>query len=186
MPLLVLGAIALAGCDAPRKGTVRLTPRAVALRAAQVLVPYEDPLHTYELRRPQTWVALDARSAPRFARALGDGVRFFEPITAADPDAGNAGKLWIDVLAARPGESPRQVLLQPFVDADYPTSLLRRMTLAPIRLGGAPGYKLVTLSNRTQVTLLVVRHRDRYYRLTVFGAIIPLEIERALVTWRFA
>jgi len=161
------------------------TARAVALQVAAVLVPYRDPLGTYELRRPQTWVALDRRSNPRFAGALGDDVRFFEPIVASDPDAGASGKLWIDVLPARPGTTPLRVLLQPFVDADYPPSLLRRMTLAPTRLGGLPGYRLVTLAGRTQATLLLVRDGPRYYRVTVFGASVPPEVAPALRTWRF-
>jgi len=51
------------------------TARAIALRAASVLLPYHDALHTFDLRRPQTWGVLDARANPAFARALGDGVR---------------------------------------------------------------------------------------------------------------
>jgi len=63
------------------------TARAIAFQAAHLLVPYRDPLGTYQLQRPQTWGVLDARSTPGFAAALGDGVRFFEPIVATDPDA---------------------------------------------------------------------------------------------------
>ena len=161
------------------------TARAIALRAAATLLPYTDPLHTFTLRRPQTWVALDARSSPQAAQALGDGVHFFEPIVQSDPDAGSSGKLWIDVLPASAEQTPRQVLLQPFVDQDYPESLLRRMEVAPARLSGAAGYRLVTLSGKTQVTLLLVRRGDRYYRVTIFGPTIPAEVAPALRTWRF-
>ncbi len=143
------------------------------------------PLHTYELRRPQTWVVLDRRNTPEFGGALGDGARFFEPVTAADPDAGQSGKLWIEVLPAQPGRSPRQMLLQPFKDADDPPTLLARMILAPIRLGGVAGYGLVTLASRTQITLLLVRWRGRDYRLTIFGSPIPAEVLLALRTWRW-
>ena len=164
------------------------TARAVALRAAGMLLPYHDPLHTFELRRPQTWGILDARTNPGFARALGDGVRFFEPISTADPDAGSSGKMWIDVLPARPDSTPRALLLQPFVDADYPAALLRRLTVVPVRLGGVPGYRLVSLpaGNGRQVTLLVARWRGRDYRVTIFGALIPPEVAPVLRNWRFA
>jgi hypothetical protein len=161
------------------------TARAIALQAASVLIPYHDPRHTFELGRPQTWVALDARSNPQLARALGDGVRFFEPITASDPDAGSSGKLWIDVLPVRKGRTPRQVLLAPFVEEDYPPPLLGRMRLLPARLGGVAGYRLVTLAGKTQATLLLVRRNGYDYRITVFGAIVPLEVQRALDSWRF-
>lgn len=164
----------------------RPTARAVAFQAAHVLRPYRDPWHTYELGRPQTWVALDASNTPRLARALGDGVRFFEPVTASDPDAGSSGKLWIDVLPVRRGSTARQILLAPFVAEDYPPSLIGRMRLVPARLGGITGYRLVTLAGRTQVTLLLVRWRRFYYRITVFGATIPAEVALALRTWRFA
>ena len=165
----------------------RPSARAIALRAASVLLPYSDPLHTFELGRPQTWGVLDARANPRFARALGDGVRFFEPISASDPDAGSAGKLWIDVLPDPPGSTPREILLQPFVDADYPAALIKRLTVAPAQLGGVAGYRLVSLpaGNGHQVTLLTVRWRGHYYRVTVFGAAIPAEVALALRSWRF-
>jgi len=165
----------------------RPAARAIALRAASVLLPYHDSLHTFELGRPQTWGVLDARANPSFARALGDGVRFFEPISASDPDAGSAGKLWIDVLPDQPGSTPREILLQPFVDADYPTALVKRLTVAPVRLGGVAGYRLVSLpaGNGHQVTLLAVRWRGYYYRVTVFGAAIPAEVALALRSWRF-
>jgi hypothetical protein len=163
----------------------RPTARAVAFQAAHVLLPYSDPRHTYELRRPQTWVALDARNSPNLAHALGDGVRFFEPITASDPDAGSSGKLWIDVLPVRRGRTPRAVLLAPFVATDYPAALLRRMRVVPARLGGVRGYRLLTLAGRTQVTLLLARWRGYYYRVTVFGPTIPAEVNLALRTWRF-
>ncbi|HZS92454.1 MAG TPA: hypothetical protein VFE42_33820 [Chloroflexota bacterium] len=192
---LALALPLLGGCSGtslPRAGTypaatppARPTARAIALQAASVLIPYHDPWHTFELGRPQTWVALDARSNPELARALGDGVRFFEPITASDPDAGSSGKLWIDVLPVQKGRTPRQVLLAPFVGADYPPTLLRRMRLVSARLGGVAGYRLVTLASKTQVTLLLVRRHGYDYRVTVFGAIIPLEVRRALNTWRF-
>lgn len=192
-PLVAL--LAAAGCapvTAPLGADPAPTPppqptaRAVAFQAAHVLVPYRDPLRTFALQRPQTWVALDARTTPHLAYALGDGVRFFEPITASDPDAGSSGKLWIEVLPVRPESTPRDVLLQPFVAADYPPSLIARMRLAPARLGGAAGYRLVTLASRTQVTLLLVRHGHYYYRVTVFGATIPAEVNLALRTWRFS
>ncbi len=169
------------------------TARAIAFQAAHLLVPYRDPLGTYKLQRPQTWGALDARSTPRFAAALGDGVRFFEPIVATDPDAGSSGKLWIDVLPIRPGSSPRDVLIQPFIDEDYPPQVLRRLTLAPDHLGGVAGYRLVTLtrgaqvsqSGASQVSLLLVPWRGHYYRVTIFGATIPPEVALALDRWRF-
>ena len=202
-PALLAGAL-FAGCAPAPKATPGYSPsqvqalaqptisaaaqptaRAIALRAAAVLLPYTDPLHTFTLRRPQTWVALDARSSPQAAQALGDGVHFFEPIVQSDPDAGSSGKLWIDVLPAPAGQTPRQVLLQPFVDQDYPESLLRRMEVASARLGGLAGYRLVTLAGKTQVTLLLARWRGRYYRITVFGATIPTEVAPALRTWRF-
>src|SRR5579885_1608439 len=192
---LALALPLLGGCSGtslPRAGTypaatppARPTARAIALQAASVLIPYHDPWHTFELGRPQTWVALDARSSPALARALGDGVRFFEPITASDPDAGSSGKLWIEVLPARAGSTPRQMLLAPFRAADYPATLLRRMRLAPARLGGVPGYRLVTLAGRTQATLLLARWRNHYYRVTVFAPTIPAEVNLALRTWRF-
>ncbi len=207
---LVVGAlllsVALCGCaGAPAGGSPAMAPaatvvvsvnatpaprpaaRAIALRAASVLLPYHDQLHTFELGRPQTWGVLDARANPRFARALGDGVRFFEPISASDPDAGSAGKLWIDVLPGRPRSTPRAILLQPFVDADYPTALVKRLTVVPVRLGGVAGYRLVSLpaGNGHQVTLLVARWRGHYYRVTVFGAAIPAEVAAALRSWRF-
>lgn len=173
-------AVSVNATPAPRPAA-----RAIALRAASVLLPYRDPLHTFELGRPQTWGVLDARANPSFARALGDGVRFFEPISASD--AGSAGKLWIDVLPDRPGSTPREILLQPFVDADYPAALVKRLTVAPVRLGGVAGYRLVSLpaGNGHQVTLLVVRWRGHYYRVTVFGAAIPAEVALALRSWRF-
>jgi len=179
--------VLLAGCAQRPAASPKPLPtaRALAFQAAHVLLPYSDPLHTYELRRPQTWVVLDRRNTPEFGGALGDGARFFEPVTAADPDAGQSGKLWIEVLPAQPGRSPRQMLLQPFKDADYPPTLLARMTLAPIRLGGVAGYGLVTLASRTQVTLLLVRWRGRNYRLTIFGSPIPAEVLLALRTWRW-
>jgi hypothetical protein len=161
------------------------TARAIAFSAARTLVPYSDPRQTFTLRRPQTWVALDAHSAPQFARDLGDGVRFFEPITAADPDAGSSGKLWVDVLPARPGTTPRQVLLAPFVAADYPATLLNRMGLAQTTLGGLPAYRLVTLAARTQVMLLLARWRGRYYRITIFSPTVPAEVAPVLQSWRF-
>lgn len=163
----------------------RPTARAIAFQAARVLVPYQDPLHTYTVSRPQTWVVLDARSSSRFASALGDGVRFFEPITASDPDAGSSGKLWVDVVPARPGTTPRQVLLAPFVDADYPPALLARMALTRTRLGNAPAYRLLTLAARTQVTLLLARWRDLYYRVIIFSAATPAEVAPVLKSWRF-
>ena len=159
------------------------TARAIALRAARVLVPYTDPLHTYQLRRPQTWVVLDAQTDPTFAAALGDGVRFFEPIVATDPDAGNSGKLWIDVLPAH--GDPRGVLVQPFVADAYPPALIRRFRLGPTALGGVRGYQLITLAGKTQLTLFLVPRRGRYYRVTVFGAFVPPEVALALDTWRF-
>lgn len=163
------------------------TARAIALHAAGVLLPYHDALHTFDLLRPQTWGVLDARANPAFARALGDGVRLFEPVSAVDPDAGSSGKLWVDVLPERRGSTPREVLLQPFVDADYPAALVKRLTVVPTRLGGAPGYRLVSLpaGNGHQVTLLVVRWRGHYYRVTVFGALIPPEVAPVLRSWRF-
>jgi hypothetical protein len=161
------------------------TARAIAFSAARILVPYNDPRQTFTLRRPQTWVALDARSAPQFARDLGDGVRFFEPITAADPDAGSSGKLWVDVLPARSGTTPRQVLLAPFVAADYPATLLNRMGLAQTTLGGLPAYRLVTLAARTQVMLLLARWRGYYYRITIFSPTVPAEVAPVLQSWRF-
>lgn len=185
---LVLVIPALSACSqarGPAGPPPRPTARAIALRAAQILVPYLDPLHTFEVQRPQTWVAMDGRSAPEFAHALGDGVRFFEPITAADPDAGSSGKLWIDVLPARASTTPRQILLQPFVAADYPDSLLARMSLALARLGGVPAYRLVTLAGRTQITLLLARRGAHYYRVTVFSATIPAEVAPVLRSWRF-
>jgi hypothetical protein len=165
----------------------RPTARAIALRAAGVLLPYHDPLHTFDLRRPQTWGVLDARTSPDVAHALGDGVRFFEPISTADPDAGSSGKLWIEVLPARTGSTPRALLLKPFVDADYPAALLRRLTVIPARLGGVPGYRLVSLpaGNGRQETLLVARYRGRDYRVTVFGALVPPEVAPVLRSWRF-
>ncbi len=152
-----------------------------------MLLPYHDPLHTFDLRRPQTWGVIDARAYPRFAGALGDGVRFFEPVSATDPDAGSSGKLWIDVLPDRPGSTPREILLQPFVEADYPAALVARLTVVPARLGGVAGYRLVSLpaGNGHQVTLLVARWRGRYYRVTVFGALIPSEVAPVLRDWRF-
>ncbi len=203
---LLLLALALSGCAGRTPGAAGLTgppptvavsvnatprvqptARAIALRAASVLLPYHDPLHTFDLRRPQTWGVLDARTNPGFARALGDGVRFFEPVSAADPDAGSSGKLWIDVLPDRPGSTPRNVLLQPFVDADYPAALLNRLTVVPVRLGGVPGYRLVSLpaGNGRQVTLLVAPWRGHYYRVTIFGALIPPEVAPVLRSWRF-
>lgn len=194
--LLVIPAIlALAGCgDASlvaRSGgfttapALRPTAVAAAVLAARVLLPYHDLWHTFEMGRPQTWIALDARSSPRYAAALGDGVRFFEPVTNADPDAASSGKMWVEVLPAQRGSTPQQVLLQPFIAADYPASLLRRMRLAPYRLGSVAGYRLVTLNSRTQVTLLLARWRGYYYRVTIFGPTIPIEVQRALRTWRF-
>jgi len=161
--------------------------RATALSAASVLLPYHDPLHTFDLRRPQTWGVIDARAYPRFAGALGDGVRFFEPVSATDPDAGSSGKLWIDVLPDQRGSTPREILLQPFVDADYPAALIARLTVVPVRLGGVAGYRLVSLpaGNGHQVTLLVARWHGRYYRVTVFGALIPPEVAPVLRSWRF-
>jgi hypothetical protein len=192
MPILHLaGAVVIlalaAGCaPAPAAGPPpQPAARAIAMSAARTLIPYTDPQRTFTLRRPQTWVALDARSAPHFARDLGDGVRFFEPITAADPDAGSSGKLWIDVLPARAGATPRQVLLAPFVAADYPAALLARMSLAPTTLGGKPAYRLVTLAARTQVLLLLARWRDHYYRVTIFGPTVPAEVAPVLTSWRF-
>lgn len=194
---LISLSLLLAGCgsaDLPvvlGGGVARPTPppqptaRAIASGASRVLVPYRDSGRTYEMRRPQTWIVMDARTAPRFARALGDGVRFFEPITASDPDAGSAGKLWVEVLPVRPGSTPRQVLLAPFVASDYPAGLLKRMHLAPTRLGGVPAYRLVTLASKTQATILLARWRDHYYRLTIFSPTIPAEVARALRTWRF-
>jgi hypothetical protein len=128
---------------------------------------------------------MDARTAPQFAAALGDGVRFFEPINAADPDAGSSGKLWIDVFPARAGMSPRQMLLQPFISADYPPSLLARMAPAPTRLGVMPAYRLITPAGRTQVSLLLARRRGYYYRVTIFSATIPAEVAPVLQSWRF-
>ena len=90
------------------------------------------------------------------------------------------------MLPVRPGSTPRAVLLQPFVADDYPPSLIRRMRLAPARVGGVAGYRLVTLASRTQVTLLLARWGRFYYRVTVFGATIPAEVELALRTWRFS
>ena len=188
-PVATDGATAVATVGVPVNATPAPRPaaRAIALRAASVLRPYHDPLHTFELGRPQTWGVLDARANPRFARALGDGVRFFEPISATDPDAGSAGKLWIDVLPDRPGSTPRTILLQPFVDADYPAALVKRLMVVPVRLGGVAGYRLVSLpaGNGHQVTLLVARWRGHYYRVTVFGAAIPAEVALALRSWRF-
>lgn len=180
--LCTLSACAQAPVAAPAAVPVA---RATALAAARTLSTYTDPLHTFSIERPQTWVAMDARSAPHFAAALGDGVRFFEPINGADPDAGSSGKLWIDVLPARGVTSPRQILLQPFVAADYPPGLLARMTPAPTRLGGIPAYRLVTLAGRAQATLLLARWRDRYYRVTIFSAIVPAEVAPVLQSWRF-
>lgn len=180
-----LPAVAPPGAPVTPVPLPRPTARAIAFGAAHVLIPYHDPWHTFALGRPQTWVALDARTTPSLARAFGDGVRFFEPITASDPDAGSSGKLWIEVLPMRPGDTPRQALLAPFVAADYPASLLKRMTLAPANLGGVPGYRLVTLASRTQVTLLLIPWRRHYYRLTIFGATIPAEVHLALRTWHW-
>lgn len=103
----------------------------------------------------------------------------------SDPDAGSSGKMWIDVLPAGAGQTPRQVLLQPFVDQDYPGSLLERMRVAPARLGGVAAYRLVTLAGKTQVTLLLARHGNRFYRVTIFSPTIPAEVAPALRTWRF-
>jgi hypothetical protein len=159
--------------------------RATALGAARTLIPYTDPLHTFRVERPQTWVALDAHSAPQFAAALGDSVRFFEPINASDPDAGSSGKLWIDVLPAHGDTLPRQLLLQPFIAADYPAGLLARMAPAPTTLGGIPAYRLVTLAGKAQARLLLARWRDHYYRVTIFGATVPAEVAPVLRSWRF-
>lgn len=184
--LLFLGlASGCAGRQAAAVPPPQPTARAIAFGAARTLVPYTDQLRTFSLRRPQTWMALDARSAPGFAAALGDGVRFFEPITASDPDAGSSGKLWIDVLPARAATTPRQVLLAPFLDAGYPPSLLARMQLAPARLGDAAAYRLVTLAAKTQVMLLLARRGTRYYRLTIFSATVPTEVAPVLRSWRF-
>lgn len=176
-----------ANANATPRAQAQPTARAIALRASGVLLPYHDPLHTFDLRRPQTWNVLDARTTPRLANALGDGVRFFEPVSAVDPDAGSSGKMWVEVLPDRPGSTPRGVLLQPFVDADYPAALLARLTVVPYRLGGVPGYRLVSLpaGNGRQVTLLVARWRGHYYRVTVFGALIPPEVAPVLRGWRF-
>jgi len=137
-PGMVALVVLLAGCAQRPVASPKPLPtaRALAFQAPPMLLPYSDPLHTYELRRPQTWVVLVRRNTPEFGGALGDGARFFEPVTAADPDAGQSGKLWIEVLPAQPGRGPRQMLLQPFKDADYPPTLLARMILAPIRLDG--------------------------------------------------
>ena len=178
-------AVAQPGAPATPAAPPRPTARAIAFQAAHVLSPYHDPWHTFVLGRPQTWVALDARTTPSLAHAFGDGVRFFEPVTASDPDAGSSGKLWIEVLPIRPGGTPRQALLAPFVAADYPTSLLKRMKLIPTSLGGVRGYRLVTLASRTQVTLFLIPWRHHYYRLTIFGAIIPAEVNLALRTWHW-
>lgn len=180
--LCTLTACARAPATAPPPVPVA---RATALSAASTLVSYTDPRRTFTVQRPQTWVAMDARSAPRFATALGDGVRFFEPINAADPDAGSSGKLWIDVFPARAGLAPRQVLLQPFIAADYPPTLLARMTPAPTRLGGIGAYRLITPAGRTQVILLLARWRGYYYRVTIFSATIPAEVAPVLRSWRF-
>lgn len=183
--LLVLGLAS--GCAAGQVAAPppQPTARAIAFGAAHTLLPYSDPLHTFTIRRPQTWAVLDARTAPHFAVALGDGVRFFEPITASDPDAGSSGKLWVDVLPVLPGTTPRQVLLAPFISADYPRSLLARMSIAQTRLGNAPAYRLVTLAARTQVTLLLARWHDRYFRVTIFSATVPAEVAPVLQSWRF-
>ena len=173
------------GCSSsavPQPAAVR---RAAALQASRVALPYTDPLHTFTVRRPQTWVAMDARTAPSFAHALGDSVRFFEPVNAVDPDAGSSGKLWIDVVAASGTSSPRGLLLQPFVDADYPDPLLRLMSIVPTKLGGVTAYRLLTPAGRTQATILLVRWRDRYYRITFFSAAVPAEVGPVLQSWRF-
>lgn len=194
--MLTLASLVLRGCArspavAPSGAPVtpvpppRPTARTIAFQAAHVLIPYHDPWHTFELGRPQTWVTLDARTTPSLAPAFGDGMRFFEPITASDPDAGSSGKLWIEVLPIRPGDTPRQALLAPFAAADYPASLLKRMTRAPASLGGVQRYRLVTLASRTQVTLLLIPWRRHYYRLTIFGAASPAEVHLALRTWRW-
>jgi hypothetical protein len=43
----------------------------------------------------------------------------------------------------------------------------------------------VTLAARTQVTLLLARWRDRYYRVTIFSATVPAEVAPVLQSWRF-